>query len=580
MAVGYLPERQQLMISMTLKPLAFGEDKIRQVLPWLVSWWGETLPHEHHALWHTDLGIIGLMHNLVCQDARLPLFDPPVVDAAGNRLTLWVPTFLGLNKEVHRRAVGSVISSIQQTSEQRCHGILSRAVTEVHELAGDQVLGSSDGTIPILAEVHRLGLSIYPQVSDLVKVGQGAYSRLLHASASDADSAAGLLISESKSRTSVVLQRAGIPSPTTLSTQDPSDAEQLIKSMRLPLVVKPERGARGEGVHTFVESVAALKKAIDAAIRTSPVNIALVQQQLSGDCHRVQVINGKAMWASTRFPKSVVADGKSTVEQLVGSANQKLKEMAARRRLRPFPLDQLADATLRRQGLSKKSVPPAGVRINLRPVTSVADGGDVRSITETLHPANAALCVEAALACGLSTAGIDFFSVDPTAPWFENGGTILEVNYKPQIFNRVSDRANKEISRAFIQELVSGADRVPVYAVIGDHGAAEVAAKHHKELVAKGVNAWLCKSGVIAGPDNIERPLEDALLAPTLLGLMQNPKVEAIVVQVGQWGANLALPLPHVSNIDVSALPPSSGWKNDTWSRVVQRLEKSLKTVE
>lgn len=582
MKIGYLAQRNQLMVYVSFShPMMTEEvsdERYEEIEHWLRSWWGGELPGESVATKHRVIALVGVLHNLICQDARLPFFDLPFIDPDTEKPSFWIPTLLGLDKKVHSLALKFALAAISSNSESACHEVLGRAVSTVNRSAGDKVLGLSDGSIPILSEAHNMGLHFYHAVDDIVQVGQGSCSRLIHVSASDADSAAGMLISENKAMMAALFERAGIPTPVTIATQSADIAPLILSKLSAPLIVKPERGARGQGVLTDITSEPLLKRAILLAIDSSPVKVALVQPQMKGHCHRVQVLNGKVMWATTRYPKSVVGDGNSTVGQLVDSANEALKEMPARQRLRPFPTDDLAVLTLKKQGFTLNSVPPDGVRIQLRPVTSVADGGDTQAITETLHPANAALCIEATKVCRLNTAGVDFFSEDPTVPWYENGGAILEVNYKPQIFNRLSDRIAKEPHKRFVSELTSGAGRLPIYAFVGEAEAKEKAIQRHEELMERGVSAWLCTDEGIAGPERMLRPRKAPNLLRDLSALMQNPRVEALCLQVGRWGEEKALPVTHVTHID-KCYPECNAPTLDDWARVSDRLRISLSSA-
>jgi len=578
---GYLAGRKQLMVYVAFDHPVLNEGlsdgRIEQVKDWLLSWWGGEIPEEDGDTKYNLLFLAGVLHNLICQDARLPLFDLPVIDAEGDKLACWVPTLAGLDPKVHSLALSSALSAITKDTESDCHEVLTRAVPEVQKRAGNKILGLSYGSIPILSEAHAMGFHFYHLSDDIVQVGQGSNSRLIHVSASDADSAAGMLISENKATMADVFHRAGIPTPVTIPATSPDVASFAFKKLPGPLIVKPERGARGQGVQVGVTSVALLKRAIALAIQSSPAKVALIQQQMTGDCHRVQILNGEVMWASTRYPKSVVGDGSSTVAQLIDAANEALQDIAPRRRLRSFPSDELAIATVKEQGYAMGAVPPDGKRILLRPVTTVADGGDAEMITDTLHPANAALCIEAAKVCRLNTAGIDFFSQDPTVPWFENGACILEVNYKPQIFNRLSDRITKDYQKRFVTQLINGAGNMPIYAFVGASPAKESATQRHRELVAKGVSAWLYVDDGISGPECAMRPLKSGDRLRDLQSLMYNPRVEALCVQVGVWGGEKALPITHVTTVETC-----NGEGDESaavsWDQVADRLQTRIAT--
>jgi hypothetical protein len=228
-----------------------------------------------------------------------------------------------------------------------------------------------------------------------------------------------------------------------------------------------------------------------------------------------------------------------------------------------------------KQGLVPSSIPAMGVRVNLRSVTSVADGGAGLNITHTLHPANAALVLDAALACRLDSAGVDFFSEDPTVPWYENGGVILEVNYKAQTFNRPSDRVTSPAQWQFIHALKANAARLAIHAFVGGDGAARNAQRKQTWLLAEGVKAWVLSETGLTSPEGDTQPLGDQSVAALIHPLMQRSRVEALCVQVGLWGAQQALPLTHINTLDGSDVQ-RFGPPHPTWLAVLARLADSL----
>lgn len=575
MPTGYLANRHQLM---TMADLAFTplvEEQIARAMTSVRAWWGASLPDLPIDTPQAQLEAVGLVHNLIAQEARVPLFESVFAECLGERFSLWLPTLPGLPHDFHKVAIMGALKALSQTTLHATEAVLTATVKHVHLLAGSYSATGSDGAIPILAAMHTLGVDAYPVHADMVQIGQGAKSRLIRASATEADSAFGLLISENKLLTAQRLRRAGLPAPVTLSAQTPDDAKQAINVIGYPLVVKPEQGNRGECVHVGIFTEQGLQKAVTAAIAHSSNKTALIQPQLSGYCHRIQVLNGKVLWANTRHPKSVVGDGKHSVAELVAMANRKLEHMAVRRRLKPFPLDDLAHSALESQGLTAQSTPAMGVRVNLRLATSVADGGSGISVTDTLHPANAALALDAALACRLDSAGVDFFSEDPTVPWYENGGVILEVNYKAQTFNRPSDRVTSPAQWQFIKTLKAGAARIPIHVFLGQDRAARSAHRKQSLLINEGVKAWTLTEVDLTSPEGYSQPLGAESLAVYIHQLMQHPRLEALCVQVGLWAAQPALPFTHVTSIDTSDIG-QYGPIESKWARVVQRLAASM----
>ena len=576
MPTGYLANRHQPMTVVDLTFVPFAVEQMAQAMMSVRAWWGESLPDLPTDTPEAQLEAVGFVHNLIAQEARVPLFELAFADCRSERFALWLPTLPGLPEDIHKVAIAGALRALQQPTSNATEAALITAVKHVHRLAGSYSVAGSDGTIPILAAMHTLGVDVYPVYADMVQIGQAAKSRLIRASATDADSAFGLLISENKLLTAQRLGQAGLPTPKTLSAKTLDEAKHAINVIGYPLVVKPERGNRGECVHIGICTEQDLQKAVAAAIAHSSNNTALIQPQLSGHCHRIHVLNGKVLWANTRYPKSVVGNGKHSVAELVASANSRLEHVTARRRLKPFPLDELAYSALKGQGLTAQSIPAMGTRVNLRSVTSVADGGSGINITDTLHPANAALALDAALACRLDSAGVDFFSEDPTVPWYENGGVILEVNYKAQTFNRPSDRVTSPAQWQFIKALKGSVARIPIHAFVGKDGAACNARRRQSLLVNEGVKAWALTEAGLTSPEGYTQPLGGYTVPAHVYQLMQHPRLEALCVQVGLWAAQRALPFTHVNSIDARDIG-RHGPIESKWARVVQRLAASMK---
>ena len=117
-----------------------------------------------------------------------------------------------------------------------------------------------------------------------------------------------------------------------------------------------------------------------------------------------------------------------------------------------------------------------------------------------------------------------------------------------------------------------------MYAFVGEAEAKEKAIQHHAELVERGVSAWLCTDEGIAGPERMMRPRKAPNLLRDFSSLMQNPRVEALCLQVGLWGENMALPVTHLTHID-KCYPECDASALDAWTRVSDRLRASLSSA-
>jgi cyanophycin synthetase len=157
----------------------------------------------------------------------------------------------------------------------------------------------------------------------------------------------------------------------------------------------------------------------------------LIEEQIAGDSFRLLYLDGQLLDAIRRTSPAVIADGRSTVRELVEQANIERIEQGAKLSQVLLTIDLDMRHTLVAQGLRLGSVPEAGRRVVLKMVSNENLG------CENL-PARHLLCREvieagarAAQIVGARLAGIDIVTPDPGVPLSESGGVVLEINTTP-----------------------------------------------------------------------------------------------------------------------------------------------------
>jgi D-alanine-D-alanine ligase-like ATP-grasp enzyme len=200
-----------------------------------------------------------------------------------------------------------------------------------------------------------------------------------------------------------------------------------------PLVVKPaEATSGGAGVTTNVTTVPQLGAAVAWACGFNPR--ILVEEQLTGDCYRVLVMDGEVLDIVMRQPPTVLGDGVSTISRLIRLENRLRRREGATRAQCLIGYDPDLRNTLTRQGLSLRSRPARGDVVILKQVIND------NCIRDNL-PANNRLCsaileaaCKAAQLVGVRLAGIDIICGDPTVPLDVSGGAIIEINAAPGLY--------------------------------------------------------------------------------------------------------------------------------------------------
>ena len=90
--------------------------------------------------------------------------------------------------------------------------------------------------------------------------------------------------------------------------------------------------------------------------------------------------------------------------------------------------------TLAKQGLSLRSVPPAGANVKLKTVVNENRGVDNSTATDSLGRGLIEEGARAVRALRVRFAGLDVITRDPSVPLAESGGAIIEVNGTPNLY--------------------------------------------------------------------------------------------------------------------------------------------------
>ncbi|HBO76590.1 MAG TPA: cyanophycin synthetase, partial [Cupriavidus sp.] len=176
-----------------------------------------------------------------------------------------------------------------------------------------------------------------------------------------------------------------------------------------------------------------------------------------------------------RDPPQVIGDGVHTVRQLVEEVNRDPRRGEGHATsLTKIRFDDIALATLAKQGLSADAVPAKGTRVVLRNNANLSTGGSATDVTDDVHPDIAARAVAAAQMVGLDICGVDAVCETMLKPFEEQAGGIVEVNAAPGLRMHLQPSYGKgrAVGEAIISTMFADGDdgRIPVVAVSGTNG--------------------------------------------------------------------------------------------------------------
>jgi D-alanine-D-alanine ligase-like ATP-grasp enzyme/acylphosphatase len=365
-------------------------------------------------------------------------------------------------------------------------------------------------------EALRLGLRTRRLSRDVFLAEDRTSDRFVGFSDSESD-ATGMADSVAAARKDVarrLLSGVGLPVPEgdSFPVTDRGAAYAFARTLGFPLVVKPAGGSKGVAVTVGITSEEELGRALDevAASRYAGTGV-VVERFATGSDYRVLANRTEVLSVVRREPASVVGDGHRTVEELVVSANAARRQNPHLAR-RVIKLDARVDEQLRRQDLTRSSVPAAGRRVRLRAEANFSLGGESVEVLDETHPSVCELAVAAVAAFpGLPHAGLDILLDDHRLPVDGQTVTIIEVNSRPvqSIHHFPMFGPPREVSQRLVRDAVAAAgigvaepaDELTVrVAVTGRVQAVGYRRWMVRAAKALGVSGWV---GNAAEPDRV-----------------------------------------------------------------------------
>ena len=349
---------------------------------------------------------------------------------------------------------------------------LTAALNQLREIDEDVRLGPSTGAIVRAATARGIPYRRLTEGS-LVQFGWGSKQRRIQAAEMDSTSSVGETIAQDKELTKRLLDAAGVPVPKGRPVSDAEDAWAAACELGGPVVVKPRDGNQGRGVAANIESREQVIAAYAAAREIS--NDIMVEQYLPGNDFRLLVIGNRLVAAARREPPHVIGDGEMSVRELVQQVNSDPRRSDGHANiLTKIRFDDIALATLAKQGLDAGSVPHKGARVILRNNANLSTGGTATDVTDDVHQELADCAVAAAKTVGLDLCGVDVVCESVLEPLRNRAGGVIEVNAAPGLRMHLQPSFGKgrPVGEAIVSSIFPEHDngRIPVVAVAGTNG--------------------------------------------------------------------------------------------------------------
>ncbi len=307
----------------------------------------------------------------------------------------------------------------------------------------------------------------------LIQIGQGKYQKRVEAALTSMTSHIAVEIASDKGVCNKILGDLGLPVPQQRQVYDADEAVSAARRIGYPVVIKPLDGNHGRGVTVNIMTDEEAEAAF--AVADEEGSAVIVESMITGDDHRLLVINGKLEAAAKRVPGHVVGDGTSNITQLIEVVNlDPRRGVGHENMLTKLEMDEQAVRLLTEKGYTAESIPPAGEVVYLRKTANISTGGTAVDVTDIIHPDNKLMAERAILAVGLDLGAVDFLTSDIAQSYRDTGGAICEINAGPGLRMHISPSEGKsrDVGGAVMNMLFPPGtqSRIPVAALTGTNG--------------------------------------------------------------------------------------------------------------
>jgi len=400
---------------------------------------------------------------------------------------------------------------------------LDEDIMNMKEIRQNEGLGPS--TSSIIKEAEARGIPwIRLNKYSLCQLGYGANQKRIQATVTSETSNIGVEIACDKEETKDLLEQAEVPIPKGDIIRTERGLKEAVDYVGFPLVIKPVNGNHGRGITTNINS---LDEALIGFKEAKEVSrLVIVEKYITGEDHRLLVINNKLVAAAKRTPAHVIGDGKSTIQELVDEVNKDERRGYGHEKvLTEIDINSLTLEILKEMDMTTESVPKKGEMVKLKSTANLSTGGTAEDITELIHPYNVFMAERISKIIGLDICGIDIMAEDLTKPLNKSGGAVLEVNAGPGFRMHLQPTSGlpRNVGGHVVDMLFppGSNSRIPIIAVTGTNGKttttrliAHIAKMKGKKVgytTSDGVYIQnrLLMSGDCTGPKSAEFVLKD-----------------------------------------------------------------------
>lgn len=372
---------------------------------------------------------------------------------------------------VSARILSLLINGLDEARRETAHENLEKLLRQFQAYSDRYSLGPLTQSYVVEAQRRDIPWRRASGKENFTIFGQGHLQKQMLVSSSSDGSMTATAIAKNKNVANQMMGEVGLPVPRQHMVHTSELAEQALKMVGAPVVVKPAATDQGVGISVNVTTVDEVKTAIDKALEYCPQVI--VEKYLEGDDHRILVVGGKFIAAARRIPAMVTGDGKRTIEQLVAEANKDPRRGLDHEKVMSIiRLDAESDRVVGEQGFEMASILEKGKQVYLKGTANLSTGGTAVDVTDIIHPDNIRMAERAVKLIGLNISGVDFITTDISQSYKTNGGGICEINHSPGLRPHWLANPDRDVVRPIMEDVIPPGTnaRIPLAAITGSNG--------------------------------------------------------------------------------------------------------------
>ncbi|MEP6689255.1 MAG: cyanophycin synthetase [Gemmatimonadales bacterium] len=408
---------------------------------------------------------------------------------------------------------------------------------EFIRFAQRRALGPSTMSLVRAAEDRRIPW-IRLNEQSLIQFGHGRFQQRIQATITSRTSHIAVELASDKEETNRILGNLGLPVPRQRLVQREDDAVAAAERIGYPVVVKPYNANHGRGISIHLTTEAQVREAFEVAREHS--RSVIIESFITGDDHRMLVVNGELVAVSKRVPGHVVGDGVHTIEHLVDEVNRDPRRGIGHEKvLTRLAFDHQAETMLEKKGYTRDTVPADGERVFLRSTGNLSTGGTATDVTDLVHPDNVEMAERAVKAIGLDVGGVDFLTSDITESYKDIGGAICEINAAPgyRMHMAPSEGRPRDVAGPTLDMLFppGSPSRIPIAAVTGTNGKTTTARMlaHIQKLAGHHVGLTSTDGVYIDGHRTVAGDMTGPVATRMVLS---DPNVDVAVLEIARGG--------------------------------------------